>query len=453
LNSQRLAWVRRLALLAVFCFAGLTSYVLDRLVDLQARLGEDEGESVVWAVSQALYQSSLVLQTSQLASVEDNHRGRLAMQQQLLKGRLRILRDTSMSNFLLRAEAWSALEQAIRMADEPQPDYVALQQLLRDIGNRVMQAERDEKGARRDAHKALMWQLMFSVVGMVLSGAVLCWQLLRSLRRAEQFNTEVVRQHEQARRLVDALEQERSVRQRYQDFVSLMSHQLRTPLAVIDSSAQRLIRQGGTQDVEGRTQRIRKSVDQLNQLIVRVLEGMRVDHGLKGASSLALEAVTCTWRDVLEEVLESQREILGTRRVLLRWPCGDSLELRCDPVWCREVVGNLLSNAHKYSPSDLPIEIESRVDSGWLHCSVRDHGKGIPAGEIEHVFERFYRGCWSNVTPGIGLGLPIARTLAEWHGGRIEAANADAGGAVFTLRLPVSAGMDMDAFVAGGMSP
>lgn len=444
MNRQRLAWVRGLALAAVVCFAGLTSYVLVRLVDLHGELAEDIGENVVWAMSQTMFQSAVAAQTSLLAEQAEQAEGqrmRLAMQHQVLKARLGILTGAALGGFMQRAGLEADIAQAQRMIDEPRPDYAALHLLMRDVGNQVMLAEREEAGTRRDDHSRLMWQLMFGLVGVLASGAVLCWQLLRSLGRAENANAEIVRQHVQARQLLDALELERSVRQRYRDFVSLMSHQLRTPLAVIDSSAQRLVRQDqalpGGQSIEDRALRIRRSVEQLNQLIARVLEGLRLDdqqpHG-----ALALELAACDWREIMAEVLENLGDTLGDRQVLLNWPEGADIGLLCDPMWCAEILGNLLSNAHKYSPPGLPIEVDSRTVDGWLHCCVRDHGEGVDRQDMERIFERFYRGHWGSLAPGIGLGLPIARTLAGWHGGSVDVHNAGSGGAVFVLRLPLA---------------
>lgn len=443
---RRLAWIRRLALLAVFCFAGLTSYVLDKLVDLQDELGEDVGENVVWAMSQALYQSGLTVQAAQRAEQDPSQRQRLTIQHQVLKGRLNILTESSLRAFMPRAGVWEDIERAQRIIEEPAPDYLAIQALMRDVGNRVMLTEREDAGTRRDKHSELMWQLMFSVIGVLASGAVLCWQLLHSLRRAELANAEVVRQHAQARRLLDALELERSARQRYRDFVSLMSHQLRTPLAVIDSSAQRLVRQGEGQgqSIEDRSRRIRQSVHQLNQLIARVLEGLRVEDP-NNSGNVTIEPVPCEWRDILREVLDKLDETLDERQVVMSWPQGERLELVCDPMWCGEILGNLLSNAHKYSSQGLPVEIDSHVEDGWLRCSVRDHGDGIAGQDMARVFERFYRGPWVSRAPGVGLGLSIARTLAEWHGGRLEASNAEGGGAVFLLSLPLAGPLPADA--------
>src|SRR5207245_3400237 len=95
-------------------------------------------------------------------------------------------------------------------------------------------------------------------------------------------------------------------------------------------------------------------------------------------------------------------------------------------------VSNLLDNAIKWSPDGGPVEV--RVAAGEV--SVRDHGPGIAAADLPHVFDRFYRGGGARNRPGSGLGLAIARQVAEAHGGSVAAEPADGGGARLFLRLP-----------------
>jgi two-component system sensor histidine kinase MprB len=94
-------------------------------------------------------------------------------------------------------------------------------------------------------------------------------------------------------------------------------------------------------------------------------------------------------------------------------------------------VNNLLDNARKYSPATQPIE----VAVADREVTVRDHGPGIPPNELEHVFDRFYRGAGSRHEAGSGLGLAIVRQVADAHGGEVTVESAPATGTVFRLRL------------------
>lgn len=112
--------------------------------------------------------------------------------------------------------------------------------------------------------------------------------------------------------------------------------------------------------------------------------------------------------------------------------------LHVDPVLLEQLLVNLLENAVKHTPAGTAVEVRGRVDDGHVSLAVRDFGPGLAAGDTERVFDKFYRG-WGVASPGAGLGLAICRAIAEVHGGTLRADNHSAGGAVFTLSLPVTA--------------
>jgi two-component system sensor histidine kinase KdpD len=107
-------------------------------------------------------------------------------------------------------------------------------------------------------------------------------------------------------------------------------------------------------------------------------------------------------------------------------------------VLVEQLFVNLLENAAKYTPPGSAIELRAAREGGTIVVEVADHGPGLPPGAEERVFERFFRGAHATVR-GVGLGLPIARAIAQAHGGRLAAANRPGGGAVFRLTLPLPA--------------
>jgi two-component system OmpR family sensor kinase len=437
------SWIKGLALGSVFIFIGLTGYTLSSMQALQADLTEDLGENMVWAASQATYQSSLLQQAHLAPGALPGHRGNPVLQRALLRGRLEVLLAPSQTSFMIQAGVLEQLQQVKAIAHSQEPDFVRIQTMLHDIGRQIMLTEREQSGERRDAYKRLLRQLIFFLYCVMASGGVLCWQLLRSLRSTRDALGEVARQHAQARELVDALEQERAARERYRNFVSVMSHQLRTPLAVIDSSAQRLMRQDNSVELEpnitARSQRIRRSVRQLNQLITRVLQGLRLDE--QNDRSTQLEIMRCDWLDVVRQALDSFGDLLAARRVNLH-SALDSLEqplwIECDRLWCAEILANLISNADKYSPPESDIDIHIDSAYGMLRCQVINSGPSIPEEDLERLFERFFRGSNGHRASGVGIGLSIARTLAQWHRGSLTASNTEVG-VCFTLLLPLQA--------------
>jgi two-component system sensor histidine kinase MprB len=110
----------------------------------------------------------------------------------------------------------------------------------------------------------------------------------------------------------------------------------------------------------------------------------------------------------------------------------DAVAVEGVPDRLARALNNLLDNAVKHSPAGAPVEVTLR--GGRLE--VRDHGDGIPAADLDHVFDRFHRGANARDRHGSGLGLAIVRQVVEAHGGTVTARNAPDGGAVFTLSLP-----------------
>jgi len=110
--------------------------------------------------------------------------------------------------------------------------------------------------------------------------------------------------------------------------------------------------------------------------------------------------------------------------------------VRLDFGLMEQALCNLLVNAAEHSPAATPIEMSAQLDGGTLLLRIRDHGAGLTAGEEKKVFEKFYRGIGSR-PGGTGLGLSIVQGIARAHHGEIDAENNPAGGATFTIRLPV----------------
>jgi two-component system sensor histidine kinase KdpD len=145
--------------------------------------------------------------------------------------------------------------------------------------------------------------------------------------------------------------------------------------------------------------------------------------------------------EIVGSALRRAAKILAAHRVQLVL-AADLPMLQLDAVLFEQVLFNLLDNAAKYAPSDTTISIRSRREGDQVVLQVADEGGGIPPGELESVFDKFYRvQKGDHVRPGTGLGLAISRGFVEAMHGRIFAANrADRSGAVLTIGLPIPAG-------------
>jgi len=215
--------------------------------------------------------------------------------------------------------------------------------------------------------------------------------------------------------------------------LSSVSHDLRTPLATITGAASTLLEAGLTLD--GKTQReliesVRDEADRLNRLVQNLLEMTQLDAGtLK---------VTRDWHPIEEVVgaaLNRLRKRLGDRPLNLKVPADLPL-VPMDDVLIEQVLVNLLDNALKYTPPGSPITIVATAADGRLTVEVADKGPGLPPGQEDRVFERFYRAD-SSRGRGVGLGLAICRGIVRAHDGRIWAQNLPGGGVAFLFTLPV----------------
>jgi two-component system sensor histidine kinase KdpD len=178
---------------------------------------------------------------------------------------------------------------------------------------------------------------------------------------------------------------------------------------------------------------VQDEAERLNRFIANLLDMTRLESGAI-APNIALNDLS----DVLGAALQRARKVLSNDRVELHLAANLPM-VAIDPVLFEQVLFNLLDNAAKYSPPQSIILIQAWEEEGTVVLQVLDEGDGIPAEDLERIFDKFYR-AWKGdrVRAGTGLGLPICRGFIEAMGGTIVAGNrTDRSGAVFTVRLPV----------------
>ncbi|MDX6202343.1 MAG: hypothetical protein QOJ83_1843 [Frankiales bacterium] len=229
---------------------------------------------------------------------------------------------------------------------------------------------------------------------------------------------------------------QREVEQAKQDFIATVSHELRTPLTPIKGYLTLLLRPDFLPDQakrDGLLTMMLEQTGQLERLVDDLLSVSRMQHG---EFNIRLEHC-----DVREVVRRATRDFSSgsDRPVEMRLPDDPAMAV-CDPSRLQQVVGNLLSNAEKYSPPGLPVHVMVRVGAHEVELSVRDEGDGVPIDQREVVFEPFRRlgDALTNTTRGTGLGLHIARQLIEAMSGRIWVDGTPGEGAVFHITAPIA---------------
>ncbi len=229
------------------------------------------------------------------------------------------------------------------------------------------------------------------------------------------------------------------------DFVSFVSHELRTPLSLIKGYVSTLLRRDLTLEEETQLrflQGISDASDRLGLIVNNLLNASRIESGL-----FIPRLRTVELRGIVAPVVEEfQAQAVG--RLTLVWEAGDARVL-VDPEQMRIVLSNMLGNAIRYAVphSEGPLVISARGAGEGVNVEISDAGPGIPAKDLPHVFEKFYRGSAEerSSVPGSGLGLFICRSIVEAHNGRVWLDSVPAEGTTVGFWLPVAAARTEDA--------
>lgn len=531
--------------IAVLAFVVLLTFSLARLVQVERTTHSSSGEGIIWALSQTQFEiHRLILATTPgRASSPDD----IALRFDIVLSRLNLLQSGPMAEQLAQARRISVIARARADLLQLEPLIVASggdvtrfgERLSRTMGqyleplntiaNDLMIANRIADGERRNSSDASIFQVIVSILGIMITGGFLIFRLVRSLRlvmaaeaqiRQEKtyldrimeasgegiaaFDNQLLCTHwsgrmtqllalPQAERLHlplpedpifarDVLERvlagdevylaplmseagvylermaypirlndtitggiaiirdvterydaqrERQLREVYRDFVTMVSHQFRTPLAVIDSTVHRMVRRGPSMDeaeLKTRATTIRNAVSGLSRLMDSTLTAERIDAGEMEMSLRETDIGT-----LLADIRTRYLDLMPDRQIVLT--VVDMAPLDCDAMLLDQAIGNLLGNALKYSPPAEPVVIEAGEADGAVVVRVMDHGPGIPEAEKKRLFERFFRASTATMVQGSGIGLYTARQIARLHGGDITVAS-DGHGTTFTLTHP-----------------
>lgn len=305
----------------------------------------------------------------------------------------------------------------------------------------------------RAVRNLLVALLAAGAVGLVLAAASGWWLARRALRpvarmteqagligsggRAERI--QVPKAADELGRLAATLNGmlarlERAVTQQ-QRFVADVSHELRTPLTVMRSEIDvSLASDVLSADARTVLESTREEAARMTGIVENLLTLARIDE-----EGLRLIRRPCDLGELAEAIARELRPIASQRGVTIRMAGGKG-PVEADPDRLQQVVRNLLDNAIRYSPPGGTITIAVADHRGQVELTVRDEGRGIEPRDLDHVFDRFYRGDPSraHAGEGSGLGLAICREIADAHGGGISAASIPGQGSTFRLRLPAS---------------
>jgi signal transduction histidine kinase len=222
------------------------------------------------------------------------------------------------------------------------------------------------------------------------------------------------------------------------DVLATVSHDLKTPLTAVRGTSELLARRVSRQPSAPETDRvleglarIQSAATRMERMMNELLDAARLQTG----EPLVLEREAVDLVQVLGEALAEHQATTDQHRLRLETDLEQVIG-EWDGPRLRRVVDNLLNNAIKYSPGGGEIVVRLRADQEWAVLQVSDHGLGIPAEDLPHIFERFRRARNAAEVVGTGLGLSGARQLVEQHGGTLEVDSQEGAGSTFTVRLP-----------------
>lgn len=226
----------------------------------------------------------------------------------------------------------------------------------------------------------------------------------------------------------------RQAQEEQKRFVAMVSHEFRTPLATIDGAVQRLLSTSTKADdaTRKRLEKIEKSADRLTALLDDYLTQERFDTAGRG-----LHLSRMSPRALLEDCAASARALSADHAIDIDASLLPA-SVACDADRLRLTLRILADNAVKYTPAGSRILVAGRIaPQGGIEFTVADDGDGIPETEIAHIFDKFFRGRAASTQPGSGLGLHLARSVVEMHGGSLTVHSQAGQGARFTIWLPL----------------
>lgn len=210
-----------------------------------------------------------------------------------------------------------------------------------------------------------------------------------------------------------------------------VAHELRTPLTRLRGFAELALSKKAQSEYEEALAMVVEQTDQANALLSTLMDIAEAEQGM-----LTLNKETCDLRKISEEIIEIYTFIAEEKDQHITLESPAPVHLNGDVVRIRQILGNILDNAVKYSAKGGVIAVQCFTEKDLYIIEVRDDGPGISEHEFSQVFERCYRGTQSHASRGLGLGLSMVKALTEAHGGSVSVRNGEKCGAIFRVELP-----------------
>lgn len=393
--------------------------------------------NMLWVISQTQAASLKLEVTSSLYVIGQTDIAELTRHYQVFLSRIHLLEQGPQKKALTSmgyANDLQALTNYIpqfnkHMAQLQVGDNTTLKQLLSqltthskflgEVANKAMIVSWDKLGQKLDDIRSQLWHILLAMLGLLIAGLILFGYLLLAMRNSKRHAAAFWQAHKNA--------------EIYRNFGTMISHQFRTPLAIIDSSLQRLIRRStklSPDEICEHGYKSRHAVARLLQLIESILEAARLESGQVDSYSRA-----CNIHSLVVTCCAHTREITTTRDIVINSSEEYKLTAYCDPVHSEQIIDNLLSNALKYSDKSSLVEITLQQNNEYIECTISNQGTLGKGASIDNLFQQYFRGKNSEGIKGLGIGLYMSKMLAQKQGGDIGV-HEENGRVYFCLQLP-----------------
>ncbi len=252
----------------------------------------------------------------------------------------------------------------------------------------------------------------------------------------QELQREILRRKQIETQLIEALEAERTYNHLQKNFIATMSHEFRTPLAIIMTSTQILERYNQKLTSEQKTEKfhvIKQQIEHIDLMLNEILSIQKIE-----SDNVEFTPAPVNLASLLQDNILDIQATLGARHSISFEESGCAAEIIADEKLLQSVILNLLQNAIKYSPEASQISVSLTCHSELAIIKVTDEGRGIPDEEQANIFNPFYRGANVSSIAGTGLGLAIIKNAVDLHNGHIKVDSQVGRGSTFTVQIPLT---------------
>ncbi|GDX36378.1 hypothetical protein LBMAG18_08890 [Alphaproteobacteria bacterium] len=259
-----------------------------------------------------------------------------------------------------------------------------------------------------------------------------------SLKKANTTNQALL---EKSRQLQESLHKEQEMRKMQNEFIALVSHEFKTPLQIIDSTRENIVRKIknlniNDESVDKGFERIKLGVQRMNGLINSTLNLAKLE-SQEGILKVNIQKIN--FKKTLEENIEKCRNVANSRKILINLNFdGHADEMQSDPLLIDHILNNVISNAVKFSLDNSVVDIFVKVNQQNLEIKVRDHGIGIAKSDIENIGQKFFRASNSISVAGTGIGIYLAKNFINLLNGSFSIQSKENVGTEVSIILPMN---------------